>query len=104
MSQVPPVAPTYSPQLQLHRGGIILALGILSIAMCFVCRIIAWVMANNDLRMMAVGQMDPSGRGTTRAGKVCGIIGTVLGLLGVAWVLFWMILFGGLVAAGANGP
>jgi hypothetical protein len=27
--------------------------------------------------------MDPSGRGTTQAGKICGIIGTILLIIGV---------------------
>lgn len=113
MTHLPQVPPT-QPGLVLrpHRGGMILALGILSIVLCFLCGIFAWVMANNDLREMAQGRMDPSGRGSTQAGKICGIIGTVLGSLAVLWSLFWMIVFGGLLVAGAaagaagagNGP
>lgn len=110
LPQVPPVHPGHL--MRPHRGGMVLALGILSIVLCFVCGIFAWVMANNDLREMAQGTMDPSGRGSTQAGKICGIIGTILGSMGVAITLFWMILFGGLVLAGAaagaagagNGP
>ncbi len=43
--------------------------------------------------------MDPSGRSLTNAGKVCGIIGTILLCLGVVL----MILFFGLGGLGAVG-
>ncbi len=36
-------------------------------------------MASNDLREMEQGQMDPSGRGPTRAGKILGICSTFFG-------------------------
>ncbi len=63
------------PLLKPHRGAAVLALGILGIAPCFICGIIAWVMARNDLAEMDAGQMDPAGRGITSAGKICGIVG-----------------------------
>lgn len=77
-----------------HRGTVILVLGIVGlvvgllgsccgifgIAGC-ICGIIAWVMANKDLREMAAGTMDPTGRGTTQAGKICGIISVILGIV-----------------------
>ena len=37
-------------------------------------------MGNNDLQQIDAGQMDPTGKGITNAGKICGIIGTVLGI------------------------
>src|SRR5262245_2440646 len=50
-----------------HRGGTILALGIIGF---FFCGIIlwpcAWVMGANDLKEMANGAMDSSGEGSTR--------------------------------------
>ena len=52
--------------------------GILSLVACQVFGIAAWVMANTDLHEMACGRMDPSGRDMTQAGRICGIIGTVL--------------------------
>lgn len=73
-----------TPQpLKPHRSGAILALGILGILVCFICGIIAWVMGNNDLREMDAGIMDPSGRGMTQAGKICGIVSTLLWLAGM---------------------
>ncbi len=69
--------------MQPHRGTTILVLGILGIVLCQICGIIAWVMANKDLAEMAAGRMDISGEGTTKAGKVCGIISVVLLIVGV---------------------
>jgi hypothetical protein len=103
----PPIAPTGMP-MQPHRGGLILALGIIGIVLCFVCGIFAWVMGNTDLREMDAGRMDPGGRSLTQAGKICGIIGTILGLIGVAWALIWMIFFvalaAGAAASGGGAP
>ena len=63
-------------------------LGILSIVCCFICGIVAWVMGNNDLRQMTAGTMDPSGRGLTKAGKICGIVGIVLQIV---WLVLWLL-------------
>jgi hypothetical protein len=89
-----PVAPAgpqdYTQQtLRPHRGGIILALGILGLVCCFICGIIAWVMGSNDLKEMAAGRMDPSGQGMTNAGKICGMVSVILQVVGlVIWLLF----------------
>jgi hypothetical protein len=52
------------------------------------------------------GDMDPSGRGTTQAGYVCGIIGTILGgltLLGcAAYIAFFFFMIS--AAATATPP
>ena len=63
--------------------------GIFGIAGC-VCGIIAWVMANKDLREMAAGTMDPTGRGMAQAGKICGIISVILGI--VVFIISLLIL------------
>lgn len=73
--------PVTQQPLKPHRGTLILVLGILSIVCCFICGIIAWVMANKDLKEMAAGTMDPTGRGTTQAGKICGIISVILAIV-----------------------
>ena len=95
-TQVPvaPAGPQYSTQQMLspHRGGIILALGILGIVCCFICGIIAWVMGSNDLREMAAGRMDPSGEGLTQAGKICGIVSVVLLILQLIFGLLMLLM------------
>ncbi|HNX30096.1 MAG TPA: DUF4190 domain-containing protein [Holophaga sp.] len=69
--------------LKPHRGGMLLAFGILGLLCCIVFGILAWVMGNSDLKEMAEGRMDPEGEGMTKAGKILGIIGCVLNLLGI---------------------
>ena len=56
--------------------------------------IVAWILGSKDLNSMAKGDMDPAGEGMTRAGKVLGIIATVLmgvGLL-VATVVIGLVI------------
>jgi len=82
-----PARPATASYMKPHRGGMILAFGIISI---FFCNIIfgpmAWIMGNQDLAEMDAGRMDPSGRETTKAGKICGIIG-------LAWFAALMLLY-----------
>ena len=49
-------------------------------------------MGNTDLKEMAAGTMDPSGQGTTNAGKICGIIGTVLTVIGVLVGIVYLVV------------
>jgi hypothetical protein len=75
-----------------HRGGVVLALGVLGLVTCFICGIFAWVMGNEDLRRMGAGAMDPSGRGLTEAGKICGMISVILGIIfGGLWLVFFLM-------------
>ncbi len=80
-----------------HRGVLILVLGILGWAFgCFLVGAFAWVMGNKDLREMDQGRMDPSGRGLTQAGRILGMIQTLLTLvaflIAVVVVIFAAVL------------
>ena len=74
-----------------HRGTLILVLGILGLLVCQPCGIAAWVMGNNDLREIDAGQMDPSGRSNTNAGRICGMIATILMILGILAVIGFFV-------------
>jgi hypothetical protein len=39
-------------------------------------------MGNNDMQQIEAGMMDPTGKSITNAGKICGIIGTILVIVG----------------------
>jgi hypothetical protein len=80
-----------------HRGTLVLVLGILAIVfnICLVPGVLAWTFGNQDLKEMDAGMMDPSGRGMTQAGKIMGIVGTVLVLI-IAVVQ--LLIFLGLMA------
>ena len=79
-----------------HRATLILVLGILGLVVCGPLGIAAWIMGNGDLKEMDVGTMDPSGRSTTNAGRICGLIATILLILGV-------VIIGLLFALGLMG-
>ena len=83
--------------LQPHRGGTILTLGILGLLVCAICGIFAWTMGNRDLAEMAAGRMDPSGMGSTKAGKICGMIATFFMIAGL---LFYVVI---IAIIGVNG-
>jgi hypothetical protein len=63
-----------------HRGPVILAFGILAL-LGFTTVLfgpLAWILGNADLRDMREGRMDPSGAGQTNAGRIIGMIATLL--------------------------
>ncbi len=76
-----------------HRGGLVLALGVISwVIGCPVFGICAWVMGSSDLREMRLGRMDPSGQGLTQAGQILGMVHALLCVLGVAIVMFIILI------------
>ena len=92
-----------------ERSGIILALGIISLASspmgcCFFplavvgigCGATAIFLGRSDLAEIASGQRNPAGQGMTNAGMICGIIGTIVS------VLFMFISCFGFVMGMAN--
>jgi predicted Zn finger-like uncharacterized protein len=87
--------------LQPHRGTTILVLGILS----FFCLTpifgpMAWVMGSKDLKEMRARRMDRSGEGVTNAGRICGIISTILFLIAC---VFYAGIFGLGIMGGIGG-
>jgi predicted Zn finger-like uncharacterized protein len=84
-----------------HRGTTILVLGILS----FFCLTpifgpMAWVMGSKDLKEMRARRMDRSGEGLTNAGRICGIISTILFLIAC---VFYAGIFGLGIMGGIGG-
>lgn len=96
---VTPVPPYLAGQpVRPHRGAMVLVLGILGLVCCFILGIIAWVLGNGDLREIDAGRMDPSGRGLTQAGKICGMISVVLWLVWLVITMLWIFLMGAATA------
>jgi hypothetical protein len=93
-----------------HRGGMILAFGIISLVICqlgigLVFGILAWVMGNSDLKAMDAGEVDPEGRQLTQTGKILGIVGTALGalyMLGMA--AYFVVIFAVIAMAPKPAP
>lgn len=78
-----------------HRGITILVLGILAFVVCGpILGPIAWIMGNSDMAKIKSGRMDPAGRDLTNAGRICGMIATLLaiavcGIYGVGILFVW---------------
>ena len=70
----------------------ILVLGILGLVICSILAPFAWVMGNKELEAIDAGRRPMDNRGTANAGRILGIIGTVL--LGIGIVVGLLILFG----------
>jgi hypothetical protein len=79
------------------QGTTILVLGICSLVICQLLGPVAWVMGNTALREIDAEPGRYAGRGTVQAGRICGIIATVLLALVVAGGLVAL-----LVAAGSS--
>lgn len=65
-----------------HRGILILGYGLLAFLFCPFFGIAAWVMGTRDLQEMERGRMDPTGRNLTKLGRICGVIATLLIIVG----------------------
>ncbi|MBD3643050.1 MAG: hypothetical protein P1U59_11510 [Alcanivorax sp.] len=77
------VEPRAEGNLPAHRGGLVLTFGLLGILLFAPLGIVAWILGSKDLNAMGSGNMDSSGEGMTTAGKVLGIIATVLMVIGL---------------------
>jgi hypothetical protein len=76
-----------------HRGGLILVLGILGIAInCPIFCFMAWVMGSGDLAEMRAGRMDKSGEGITQVGQVLGMILSLFWIVGGVAVVLLVLL------------
>jgi hypothetical protein len=88
-----------------HRGNVVLILGILSLVLFWaplvglIIGIVVIMMGRTDMKKIENGQMDPQGKGTTLAGWICGIIGTIFAALANLYELFCGVVYGILLFA-----
>jgi hypothetical protein len=87
-----------------HRGTLILVFGILGLVSCQIFGLVAWIMGNNDLREMDAGLMDPEGRSNTSAGRICGMIATIMMAVILIFILIAFLFIGvaGVAASGSH--
>ena len=94
-----------------HRSGMILAFGIIALVGLIVFPLItyvfgpmAWFMGNGDLREISEGRMDPEGESMTQTGRILGMIGTIIALVGLlvgcVFLIGWLFCVG-LIVGGA---
>ena len=84
-----------------HRGTLIFVFGILGLILCVPLGLVAWIMGSSDLKQMNAGTMNPEGRGMTQAGKILGMIATLLWIIGIAiWIAIAFLAIGAATVAG----
>jgi hypothetical protein len=69
----------------------VLVLGILGLIICGVLAPVAWIMGKNELEAIDSGRRPPENRGTANAGRILGIIGTVLIGIGLAFLVLILV-------------
>lgn len=79
---------TGGPPVDHPKGVTILVLGIVSLVCCSPLGIVAYVMGNNALREIDAEPGRYSNRQTVQIGRILGIVGMVLLVLGLIWFLF----------------
>jgi hypothetical protein len=87
--QAPYSAPREHPQATT-----ILVLGILGLVLCQVLSVFAWVMGNRVVQEIDASGGQLGGRGMANAGRICGIVGSIM--LGMSLVLLLLFLVVGL--------
>jgi uncharacterized Tic20 family protein len=92
MSQ-PPQFPSESRAYpEASQATTVLVLGIIGLVFCQILGPFAWAMGNKELEAIDAGRRAPENRGTANAGRILGIISTVL--LGISLVLIVLLVAG----------
>lgn len=87
--------------MKSSNGVLILILGILSfVGFGCLTGIPAWIMGNSALKDIDAGLADPSERSMVVAGKILGIVATILAAL---LVCVWIAMFAGIFGLAAFG-
>lgn len=90
-----PAFPTFPGQAMFTESSqatAALVLGILGIVCCGICSPFAWKLGQDEVNGIDAGRRDPMNRGTANAGRILGIIGTVILGLAVLYILFAVAL------------
>jgi hypothetical protein len=75
-----------------------LVLGIVSLILCQILAPFAWSIGNAEIRAIDAGRRPPENRSLANAGRILGIIGTVL--LGLGIVILLLVIAAGLFSSG----
>lgn len=94
-------SPAYAGGMVEHpQGTTILIMGILSLVVCSILGPFAWMQGNKALAEIDANPGRYSNRGNVNAGRICGIIATVIMGLALAFFLL-VVVFGGLASLSA---
>ena len=95
----PPQAPPGSGQVTYQKSTssnatTALVLGILGFVCCQLAAPFAWKIGHDEVRLIDSGQGNPADRGFAMAGKILGIIGSVILAIGVLYLLVVVVAIG----------
>ncbi len=82
------------------QGTTILVLGICSLVICGLLGPVAWIMGNNALKEIDANPSAYTNRGSVSAGRICGIITSVLMILGI--LLFVVLIIAGAASSSSS--
>lgn len=96
-----PIAPPPLEAKASSQATTALIVGIIGVVCCGLAAPFAWYLGNKELQLIAAGQSSTAGQGLAQAGKILGIIGSVLLILTVVWIFFagGMAILSGLSAS-----
>jgi hypothetical protein len=86
----PPPSPYPPAAGDRTNAGIALALSILGLVLCGVLAPVGMVMGRSELQRIDAGQGDPNARGMAQAAWIIGLIGTIILIVGVLLLLFFL--------------
>jgi uncharacterized membrane protein YjgN (DUF898 family) len=82
---------TQSPYPEASQATTVLVLGILGVVLCQILGPFAWSMGNKELQAIDAGRRPPENRGTANAGRILGIVSTVLLAIGIVIIVLLVI-------------
>lgn len=85
---VPPAPPAPPSGGSSGRATTSLVLGILGVICCGLLAPVAWYLGSQELQAIAAGQAPAAGEGVAKAGKILGIVGSILLILSLVWIFF----------------
>jgi hypothetical protein len=82
---------TQAPYPEQSQATTALVLGILGLVICQVLGPFAWSIGNKELQAIDAGRRPPENRGTANAGKILGIVSTVLLAAGSVFIILLIV-------------
>jgi len=82
---------TQAPYPEQSQATTALVLGILGLVICQILGPFAWSIGNKELQAIDAGRRPPENRGTANAGKILGIVSTVLLAVGIVFIVLLIV-------------
>ena len=96
--------PAYGVVQDHPQATLILVLGIIGLVTCQILGPFAWVMGNRVVAEIDASNGAIGGRSTANAGRICGIVASILLILTVVFVIGMFILFAVTAATTTTSP